>query len=212
MPPLARPLRAARGRAGRRRPVRLCAGLAVPRRIRDACLHLSSGALPRYYRGACPETTVLSRAHRSFAQSNASAAPEKGHGSRGVTSHSRESHPTERRGRGLPARRLSGTVLAPAAAAAVPDSDLAYLRLLVGAELLAADFQAKALASGKLSAASTSFVGDGRRREGALRGARPARRGRRTAAGNAGDIDFSYPKGTSLRPASILKLAARSSR
>ena len=50
---------------------------------------------------------------------------------------------------------LSGSVFAALAgradAAVPPDNDLAYLRLLVGAELLAADFQAKALASEKLS-------------------------------------------------------------
>ncbi len=39
------------------------------------------------------------------------------------------------------------------AAAALPDGDLAYLRLLVGAELLAIDFQTRALATKKLGTA-----------------------------------------------------------
>src|SRR5215469_3928414 len=37
-----------------------------------------------------------------------------------------------------------------ASAATLPDADLAYLRLLIAAELLAIDFQTQALTSGKL--------------------------------------------------------------
>ena len=46
-----------------------------------------------------------------------------------------------------------GSFVAPAAAA-VPDVDLSYLRLLTAAELLKADFQAQALASGQLDASA----------------------------------------------------------
>ena len=57
---------------------------------------------------------------------------------------------------------LSGSaasVFATAArAATIPDSDVASLRLLVGAELLAADFQTQALASGKLTRTRASAV------------------------------------------------------
>ena len=61
---------------------------------------------------------------------------------------------------------LSGSAVSvfatAAGAATIPDSDLTYLRLLVGAELLAADFQAQAIASGKLTpalAAATKLPG-----------------------------------------------------
>ena len=109
---------------------------------------------------------------------------------------------------------LSGSVFAALAgradAAVPPDKDLAYLRLLVGAELLAADFQAKALASGKLSRHSKTVV----RKTAADEKAHYAKLAQLvTAAGQppatAGDIDFSYPKGTFASPASVLKLAAQ---
>jgi hypothetical protein len=95
-----------------------------------------------------------------------------------------------------------------ASAATIPDADLAYLRLLIAGELLALDFQDRALASGKLR-----------------HDARPVFRKMRadekahytklanvlTAAGGtpatAGDIDFSYPKGSFNGEGSILRLA-----
>jgi hypothetical protein len=95
-----------------------------------------------------------------------------------------------------------------ASAATIPDADLAYLRLLIAGELLALDFQDRALASGKLR-----------------HDARPVFRKMRadekahytklanvlTAAGGtpatAGDIDFSYPKGSFHGEGSILRLA-----
>lgn len=95
-----------------------------------------------------------------------------------------------------------------ASAATIPDADLAYLRLLIAGELLALDFQDRALASGKLR-----------------HDARPLFRKMRadekahytklasvlTAAGGtpatAGDIDFSYPKGSFHGEGSILRLA-----
>ena len=100
--------------------------------------------------------------------------------------------------------------LARRADAATPsDNDLAYLRLLVAAELLAADFQAKALASGRLNRHSRTVVRkmatDERRHY-----ARLAQLV--TAAGQPpatpSDIDFSYPKGSFASQASVLKLAA----
>ena len=95
-----------------------------------------------------------------------------------------------------------------ASAATIPDADLAYLRLLIAGELLALDFQDRALASGKLR-----------------HDARPLFRKMRadekahytklasvlTAAGGtpatSGDIDFSYPKGSFHGQGSILRLA-----
>jgi rubrerythrin len=102
--------------------------------------------------------------------------------------------------------------VAPAAAADTPpDSDLAYLRLLIAAELLVFDFQTRALAGGKLA------------RNGAHALFRRIRADEKehythlasllTAAGGtpatADDIDFSYPKGSFRSQASIVRLAGR---
>ena len=98
-----------------------------------------------------------------------------------------------------------------ASADTIPDGDLAYLRLLVAAELLAVDFQDRALASGKL------------RRNGARALFRRIRTDENahyahlaallTAAGvtpaTSADIDFTYPKGSFRTQASIVKLAER---
>ena len=96
-----------------------------------------------------------------------------------------------------------------ASAATIPDNDLAYARLLIGAELLAADFQTQALASGKLSKASASVVKRMLDDEQAhyrglsnlltLAGQTPA---------SADDINFAYPEGSFDSEASVLKLAA----
>ena len=42
---------------------------------------------------------------------------------------------------------ITGSLAGPGPAETIPDDDLAYARLLVGAELLAADFYAQAIAS-----------------------------------------------------------------
>lgn len=97
----------------------------------------------------------------------------------------------------------------PARAETLPDADLAYLRVLIGAELLEADFAAKAAASGKLRRASAAVVhktvADEKAHYGRLAAAM-------TAAGQvpatAADIDFAYPKGAFVGQASILKVAA----
>jgi hypothetical protein len=98
-----------------------------------------------------------------------------------------------------------------ASAATLPDADLAYLRLLIAAELLAIDFQAQALASGKL-------------RHGGARGLVHRMRADETAhytqlaklltdAGQtpatADDINFSYPKGSFRGQTSIVRLGGR---
>ena len=102
--------------------------------------------------------------------------------------------------------------LAPVAwADTPPDSDLAYLRLLIAAELLVIDFQTRALAGGKL------------RRDGAHALFRRIRADEKahyaelasllTAAGQtpatSADIDFSYPKGSFRNQASIVRLAGQ---
>lgn len=97
-----------------------------------------------------------------------------------------------------------------ASAAAPPDADLAYLRLLIAAELLALDFHRKALASRRLRhsahALSRRIRADEKEHYTRLVGLM-------TAAGQTpatpGDIDFSYPKGSFRSQASILRLAGR---
>jgi len=106
----------------------------------------------------------------------------------------------------------SGSALAalagPAAAAATPDGDLAYLRILIGAELLTVDFQTNALGSGQLSATSkalvTTMLADENAHYTAL--ARLLTQAGGVPATSA-DINFAYPKGTFDSEASIMKQA-----
>jgi hypothetical protein len=93
----------------------------------------------------------------------------------------------------------------------LPDGDLAYLRLLIAAELLALDFQTHALASGKLrhggaSAAVRRMRADEKAHCTKLADVMVAM-GQTPAT--AGDINFSYPKASFRSQASILRLAAR---
>jgi Ferritin-like domain len=107
---------------------------------------------------------------------------------------------------------LSSLGLAEVASAATPpsDADLAYVRLLIAAELLAVDFQTNALATGKLRQAAHSLARRVRVDENAHY---TYLANLMTAAGQvpatSGDIDFTYPKGTFRSQASILKLAGR---
>ena len=104
---------------------------------------------------------------------------------------------------------VPGALATAAAAAPPPDNDLAYLRLLLAAELLAADFEAKALASGRLNRRSKTTI----RKMAADDKAHYAKLAQLlSAAGQppvtAGDIDFSYPRASFASQPSILKLAA----
>ena len=83
-----------------------------------------------------------------------------------------------------------GLVYAPTAAAATPDGDLAYLRVLLALELLLVDYEGQALSSGKLGRRSTALM---------LTGA-----GR--APTTADDIDFSYPRQSFASQGSIVRL------
>jgi rubrerythrin len=90
------------------------------------------------------------------------------------------------------------------------DADLAYLRLLIAAELLALDFHTKALTSRRLRHAAHALS----RRIRADESAHYTQLANLlTAAGQtpatSADIDFSYPKGTFRSQASILKLGGR---
>lgn len=108
----------------------------------------------------------------------------------------------------LLASGAAGSLLTARASAAVPDNDLSYLRLLIGAELLAADFQSQALASGRLAAPTAAAL----KQISADEAAHYAGLAQLvTAAGqtpaSADDIDFAYPSGSFASQASILKLA-----
>ena len=93
-------------------------------------------------------------------------------------------------------------------AAAAPDGDLAYLRVLIGAELLEADFHARALAGGKLTGRATSLLRRLAADEKAhYDGLANLMRASGQTPTTAGDIDFSYPKGTFARATAILEEA-----
>src|SRR2546427_7140302 len=103
-------------------------------------------------------------------------------------------------------------LLAPAAArgASTPDSDLAYLRLLVGVELLAGDFYDRALASGKLDAETRRLVtrirGDERAHYTGLANLLTSLGG---TPATARDVHLSYPAGAFASQSAAPKLAPR---
>jgi rubrerythrin len=118
----------------------------------------------------------------------------------------------------LTRRRLLQTGLAggallvapPLALAATPDADVAYLRLLVGVELLARDFYDDALSSGKLDAKASALAKQIRADERAhYNGLATLLTGIGQVPATADDIDFSYPKGAFASQDSILKLAVQ---
>jgi hypothetical protein len=102
-------------------------------------------------------------------------------------------------------------LIAPGVArASAPDSDAAYLRLLVGVELLTADFYDRALGSGRLDPQTTALARQMRADD------RAHYNGLATLLSNlgqvpatAGDIDFAYPTGALASPRSILELGAK---
>jgi Ca2+-binding RTX toxin-like protein len=103
-----------------------------------------------------------------------------------------------------------GQFAASAAAAPLPAADLAYARLLVGAELLASDFYAQAIAAANTGPTIMKYLKLAHANEqehyqsvaGILGGA-----GQTPAV--SGDIDFSYPDGTFAGPKSIVAFAQR---
>jgi hypothetical protein len=103
-----------------------------------------------------------------------------------------------------------GALLLPAVAgaAAIPDNDLAYLRLLIGVELLAADFQAQALAGGKVGGGARAVLEQTRADERAhYAGLARLVSAAGQVPATADDIDFSYPRGSFSSQAAVLKLA-----
>ena len=107
---------------------------------------------------------------------------------------------------GLPTLGFAGT----ASAGTTPDGDLAYLRVLIAAELLAVDFQGKALRSRKLKHAAHSLFSRIRsdEKQHYSRLATLLTDAGQTPA-TAADIDFTYPKGTFSTQGSITRLAGR---
>jgi hypothetical protein len=97
-----------------------------------------------------------------------------------------------------------------ASAATPPDADLAWVRILVAAELLALDFHTSALKSGKLRHAATKLL---RQIQSDEKDHYTNLAGLMTAAGQTpatiGDIDFSYPSETFRNERSILRQAGR---
>ncbi len=107
---------------------------------------------------------------------------------------------------------LSGSAVSAltgsAAAATVPDNDLAYLRLLIGAELLAVDFQTQALASGMLTSAPSALLKQMLADEQAhYQGLANLMTGAGQVPATSDDINFAYPKGSFDSAGSITKLA-----
>jgi hypothetical protein len=97
---------------------------------------------------------------------------------------------------------------APAGAMTFPDVDLAYLRLLTAAELLAIDYQSQALASGRLSESAGAIVTQALADDRAHYAALVDLLGKgNVVAATADDIDFAYPRGSFDSESSILELA-----
>ena len=107
---------------------------------------------------------------------------------------------------------VAGTALGPlvrsAAADPLPTGDLAYARLLVGAELLASDFYEQAIAASNAGPTVTKYLKKAYANElehyqsvaGILSGAG-------VVPAVSSDIDFTYPKGSFASEGSILGLA-----
>jgi len=118
----------------------------------------------------------------------------------------------KRGARGGAGLAVAGGAFATLAAAASADplsaQDLAYVRLLVGAELLASDFYGQAIAASNTSASTMSYLKRAYFNEqehyqsvaGILIGAG-------VTPAVSGDIEFAYPAGTFADQASIVKAA-----
>ncbi len=102
-----------------------------------------------------------------------------------------------------------GSLAESASADPLPGTDLAYTRLLVGAELLASDFYQQAIAASNTSADVMKYLKRAYLNEqehyqsvaGILSGSL-------NTPAVSGDFDFSYPAGTFASQASILAFAA----
>jgi hypothetical protein len=107
---------------------------------------------------------------------------------------------------------VGGAVLGPlveeAAADPIPAADIAYVRLLVGTELLASDFYQQAIAASASSAAVTNRLKRAYFNEQEhYQSVAGIVSGTGAVPATSADIDFSYPKGSFETQASIEKLA-----
>jgi rubrerythrin len=94
-----------------------------------------------------------------------------------------------------------------AAADTLPDNDLAYVRLLVGAELLAIDYYTHAIATDRVRGPALSNMRHALANENAHYASLStvlAEAGQ--AAATASDVDFTYPARSFASPSAILKL------
>lgn len=102
----------------------------------------------------------------------------------------------------------SGALAATARADVFSDNDLAYLRLLIGAELLGADFYANALKAQPFADVGQGYLKRALFNEGehytSLAGFLT---GSNQVPATADDIDFAYPKGAFTSVAALTKLA-----
>jgi hypothetical protein len=107
----------------------------------------------------------------------------------------------------LLAGSLAGSLVDSAAAETIPDGDLAYARMLVGAELLALDFYTRAIVSKRLGPDALGYMKRARlnEREHYAKVSEILSGSGQTPA-VAADFDFSYPKGAFVSRSSIAKL------
>jgi Ferritin-like domain len=103
-----------------------------------------------------------------------------------------------------------GALAGVASADAPPVSDMAWVRLLVGAELLASDFYTQAIAASNSSAAvmnnlKRAYLNEQQHYQSVA----GIISGTNNVPAAAGDIDFSYPDGTFESQVSILKFAVQ---
>jgi hypothetical protein len=107
---------------------------------------------------------------------------------------------------------VGGAVLGPlaeeAAADPIPAADIAYVRLLVGAELLGSDFYQQAIAASTTNAAMTNRLKRAYFNEQEhYQSVAGIVSGTGNVPATSQDIDFTYPKGSFDSQASIAKLA-----
>jgi hypothetical protein len=116
--------------------------------------------------------------------------------------------------RGGAALLVAGAAVAELAGAAaaepLPTGDLAYARLLVGAELLASDFYAQAVAASNATPSVMKYLKRAYANEQEhYRSVAGILSGAGVTPAVASDIDFAYPKGSFASERSTLRLAQR---
>ena len=103
-----------------------------------------------------------------------------------------------------------GRFVDTAAAAPLPTADLAYARLLVGAELLASDFYSQAIAAANAGPTVAGYLKRAYANEQEhYQSVAEIVSGAGLTPAVSGDIDFSYPAGTFDSQGSIVKFAAQ---